>query len=64
MNEDLKVGDVVVLNSGGNKMTVTRISQGSKQGEVNVDCSWFEGPFGNQKREWTSFPIEALKKVS
>lgn len=62
LKTQLKVGDVVVLNSGGEEMTVTDIRPGSEQGEVNVQCSWFEGPFGCQKREWATFPIEALKK--
>ena len=62
MHEDLKLGDVVVLNSGGNNMTVTRISQGSNPSEVVVECSWFEGPFGDQREKHSSFPIEALKK--
>jgi|GEM_PF-6748389 len=64
MNEDLKLGDVVVLNSGGNSMTVTYILQRSDPGEVFVECSWFEGPFGNQKKMHSCFPIEALRKIS
>ena len=64
MNKDLKLGDVVVLNSGGNKMTVTLIRLGSNPGEVVVECTWFEGPCGDQKEKLSSYPIEALKKVS
>ena len=33
----LKIGDVVQLNSGGQKMTVEKLN-GS-----NVDCVWFDG---------------------
>jgi len=62
VSEDLKVGDVVVLNSGGSNMTVTHILQGNDPGEVTVWCAWFEGPLGNQKEKHSSFPIEALKK--
>ena len=64
MNKDLKLGDVVVLKSGGTNMTVTQIRLGSNPGEVVVECTWFEGPFGDQKEKLSSYPIEALKKVS
>ena len=64
MNKDLKLGDVVVLKSGGTNMTVTQIRLGSNPGEVVVECTWFEGPCGDQKEKLSSYPIEALKKVS
>jgi uncharacterized protein YodC (DUF2158 family) len=63
MHQDLKLGDVVVLKSGGNNMTITHISQGSNPSEVIVECTWFEGPLGDQREKHSSFPIEALKKT-
>jgi uncharacterized protein YodC (DUF2158 family) len=45
------VGDVVVLKSGGPKMTVDKISGNE------VQCVWFEG--ANQK--YGAFPPNALK---
>lgn len=63
MSEDLKLGDKVVLNSGGKNMTVTHISRESNPSQVVVDCTWFEGPIGDQKERHSSFPIEALKKI-
>jgi uncharacterized protein YodC (DUF2158 family) len=63
MNEYLKLGDVVVLNSGGKNMTVTQISCGTDPSKVVIECSWFEGSLGDQVERHSNFPIEALKKV-
>lgn len=37
MSEELKVGDVVQLQSGGERMTVEYIDDG------DISCVWFEG---------------------
>jgi formylglycine-generating enzyme required for sulfatase activity/uncharacterized protein YodC (DUF2158 family) len=60
VKEDLKVGDVVILKSGGKKMTVTHIEE-KKSGGFNVECNWFEGPYADQKIKNGIFPSEALK---
>jgi uncharacterized protein YodC (DUF2158 family) len=51
MSNNFKAGDVVVLKSGGPKMTVTRV-EGS-----HVFCSWFVGT----KSEKGNFPPDALE---
>ena len=61
VNEDLKLGDVVILKSGGESMTVTHIEE-KKTGGFYVECTWFEGPYANQVIKNGIFPIEALKK--
>ena len=61
VNEDLKLGDVVELKSGGKKMTVTHIEE-KKTGGFNVECNWFDGPYADQKIKNGTFPSEALKK--
>ena len=61
VKEDLKLGDVVELRSGGKKMTVTHIEE-KKTGVVYVECTWFEGPYADQKLQNSTFPCEELKK--
>lgn len=39
MNNEFQIGDVVVLISGGPKMTVSSIQLSN-----NVSCMWFDGP--------------------
>jgi uncharacterized protein YodC (DUF2158 family) len=53
---NFKPGDIVQLNSGGPKMTVS----GTKpwNGIVKVWCDWFEG----NKKMSDSFPATSLKK--
>lgn len=51
-----KIGDIVLLKSGGPKMTVTYIPIGER--EV-VHTSWFAG----SKKETGSFPVDALVLV-
>lgn len=38
MSDELKIGDVVVLKSGGPRMTIQATNLGK------VQASWFEGP--------------------
>lgn len=40
MKHELKPGDVVMLKSGGPKMTVSRIDEGDDDDDVFV-CAWF-----------------------
>jgi uncharacterized protein YodC (DUF2158 family) len=57
MADELKVGDVVQLNSGGPKMTVTMV--GDNYGTPTVWCVWFE----NTKKFDGHFPIGTVKLV-
>ena len=41
MHDQFKPGDVVILKSGGPKMTVSRV--GAVNGKPTVWCDWFEG---------------------
>lgn len=54
----LKVGDVVRLKSGGQKMTVT--FTGGTHMDGSVRCVWHDGE-GKVHREW--FPEEAIAVV-
>ncbi|EJZ22440.1 DUF2158 domain-containing protein [Rhizobium sp. Pop5] len=47
-----KIGDIVVLKSGGPKMTVV-----SEEERGRVYCSWFAGA----KAEKSQYPVEALE---
>jgi uncharacterized protein YodC (DUF2158 family) len=50
---DMKSGDVVMVQSGGPKMTVERVVKGV------VSCVWFEGPDLFRG----TFPVDALKLI-
>jgi uncharacterized protein YodC (DUF2158 family) len=46
---EFKMGDVVVLKSGGPKMTIEKIGpRNSNNGEIVANCVWFEN---NQTKE-------------
>lgn len=56
---DVKIGDVVELNSGGPDMTVCGLHK--EDSSFNVNCMWF-----NEQSETvttSSFPAGALRKV-
>jgi len=57
---DLKVGDIVVLKSGGPKMTIKRIEPtkilGSENEILMGYCDWFE----NEQLKSKMFPLETL----
>jgi uncharacterized protein YodC (DUF2158 family) len=55
--EQLKKGDVVMLRSGGPKMTIT---EGPVNGVSGYYCEWFDRT-GILSR--ARFPAESLKKV-
>ena len=57
MPDSFKVGDVVVLKSGGPRMTVTKAGN-SASGEPTCWVSWFE----NNKAVNGAFPSGALEK--
>ncbi len=58
MPEDLKVGDVVQLKSGGPKMTIEQIANFSRT-YLEAKCVWFAG----SKRESGLFQLEMLEKA-
>jgi uncharacterized protein YodC (DUF2158 family) len=55
MTNDIKAGDVVQLNSGGPRMTVTEVKNWN--GKMTAYCSWFV----NEKNHSDSFPVSSLK---
>ena len=52
-DETFKIGDVVVLKSGGPDMTIT------SAGDSTVRCKWF---LQGGTPTWHDFPPDALKK--
>lgn len=61
MEIKFKLGDTVILKSGGPIMTVTKyittVGGGSSMYTGNIECTWF---FGNELKYGT-FPQDALK---
>lgn len=55
--ETFKIGDVVVLKSGGPKMT---INEDAPDEDNTIECVYFEG----EKRQHKTFHVETLMKVS
>jgi uncharacterized protein YodC (DUF2158 family) len=62
MADAFEVGDIVVLKSGGPKMTIEGIGDYSPMGVAGHDqakCVWFEG----NKRKEAVFELPSVKKV-
>jgi uncharacterized protein YodC (DUF2158 family) len=59
MAEEINVGDVVVLKSGGPNMTVDQIGKVSYEDFASAWCTWFEG----KKKNNDTFPLTSLKKA-
>lgn len=55
MSEPLKIGDVVMLKSGGPAMTITTI--GDRYGTESAWCAWFDG----NKEASGVFPLPTLR---
>ncbi len=53
----MKVGDVVVLKSGGPQMTVEEIENNF------VYCTWFDGQKERQKDSFSESTLEDVKEV-
>ncbi len=53
--EKFKVGDVVILKSGGPKMTVEDVEAGD-----TIVCQWF---VDGKKLEYGSFPADSLERA-
>ena len=58
MPDEIKPGDIVVLQSGGPKMTVTEVKPINNV--VKAWCSWF---VTGDKEEKGVFPVASLKKI-
>lgn len=61
MSDEIEVGDVVQLKSGGPNMTVSKIGHAdmSQVGPVHAWCAWFDSK-GDEKRG--NFPLTSLVK--
>ena len=57
MSEPFKVGDVVVLKSGGPAMTVTSIGKPAYESVLHVWVSWFD----NATSHAGVFPVDAVE---
>ena len=53
--EKFKVGDIVILKSGGPKMTVEDV-----EAVDTIVCQWF---VAGQKLEYGSFPADSLERA-
>ncbi len=60
MAETLKIGDVVMLKSGGPKMTVTGVDKEASTREPLVNCMWFDG----NELDTSSFAPGALERAN
>ena len=61
MEKKFKKGDIVILQSGGPKMTVDSYAwHGNYESNDQVICVWFDG---NNRKE-SKFNQESLKKTS
>lgn len=58
MSKEWKVGDVVLLKSGGPKMTVSNVTR--DDGNLKVWCTWFDG----SKKNDAPFPADTLEDES
>jgi uncharacterized protein YodC (DUF2158 family) len=56
MVEGISVGDVVVVKSGGPRMTVSHIED--RYGTITAWCVWFE----KNKNFESTFPVVSLEK--
>lgn len=56
MKSEFKVGDIVMVKSGGPKMTITRLLTGYQDLVETVRTTWFAG----NNNESSDFPPEAL----
>ena len=57
MSQEFAAGDVVMVKSGGPRMTVSNV--GDYYGQPTIWCVWFEGKQQNE----STFAPEILKKV-
>lgn len=58
---EFKAGDVVVLKSGGPRMTVSQVGQAHMTGEDTVWCVWFERVGSKQVKQEATFSPAVLQ---
>jgi uncharacterized protein YodC (DUF2158 family) len=59
---NFKIGDVVVLKSGGPKMTVEKIGpRNSNDPDIVARCLWFDNVQGNEQVKDGQFVPDTLK---
>lgn len=61
--EEIKVGDIVMLKSGGPKMTVGNVDQYGYEETLSANCDWFVMEKAPWKKENGTFPLTSLKKL-
>lgn len=61
MAEDIRVGSVVQLNSGGPAMTVATIDKQYGEERLSAWCDWFVQDKAPWKKEEGVFPLTSLK---
>ena len=62
MSDEIKAGDVVVLNSGGPPMTIVGPVHDGVPSDPQVRCAWFS--FGGSQQQEISVSPSALRKVT
>lgn len=63
MTDQIKTGDVVVLKSGGPKMTVSQVAKRPYGDALHAWCDWFIQDRSPWKKEEGVFPLTSLKVV-
>ena len=63
LNRVLKIGDVVILRSGGPDMTIMFIKERKTAHTKIVECSWFDSNY-DTKLHNKMFAPDTLKKVT
>lgn len=63
MSIEFKVGDIVMLKSGGPLMTVNNIGQYNYADYDSAQCDWFIQDKAPWKKDEGVFPLHSLKKV-
>lgn len=62
-NQEIKVGSVVQLKSGGPHMTVSQVDKGNYEDFLSAWCDWFVQDKAPWKKENGVFPLTSLKLI-
>ncbi|PDT39823.1 DUF2158 domain-containing protein [Sinorhizobium americanum] len=63
MTQQIKVGDIVMLKSGGPQMTVSSVEPAYDGGPIHAWCDWFVQDRGPWKKDRGDFPVTSLVLV-
>ncbi|WP_201269030.1 YodC family protein [Sinorhizobium meliloti] len=63
MSNEIKVGDIVMLKSGGPLMTVNAVGQYNYADYDSAKCDWFIQDKASWKKDEGLFPLHSLKKA-